>query len=108
MIKNQINSLSLKQLIFLEFLLRKMALTPLCDALLTAIPILMSNGLTSHVTELSFTELSQVKLGNVYIPLSFFFFTLTYSAHSNFACSNFTTFQFCNGDQSPSLQAQVQ
>lgn len=60
MIKNQINDLSLKQLIFLEFLLKKMTLTPLSDALLTAIPMLISNALTStHLADLSFSDMTQ-------------------------------------------------
>lgn len=60
MLKNQINDLSLKQMIFLDFLLRKMPLTPLSDALLTAIPILLSNALTSAaLSDLSLNDLSQ-------------------------------------------------
>ncbi|KAG0730529.1 hypothetical protein GWK47_028062 [Chionoecetes opilio] len=46
--------------LFLEFLLKKMSLTPLADALLTAIPILISNALaTTQITDLFFSDLTQ-------------------------------------------------
>ncbi|XP_045124361.1 uncharacterized protein LOC123512184 [Portunus trituberculatus] len=59
MLKHQINDLTLKQLIFLDFLLKKMERTPLSEALLTATPILLSNILPSaFLNELSFSYLS--------------------------------------------------
>ncbi|KAK8404494.1 hypothetical protein O3P69_007613 [Scylla paramamosain] len=60
MLKHQIHDLSLKQLIFLNFLLKKMSTTPLSEALLTAIPILLSNTLPStFLKDLAFSCLSQ-------------------------------------------------
>ncbi|KAK8754493.1 hypothetical protein OTU49_016461 [Cherax quadricarinatus] len=61
MLKYYINDLELRQLIFLEFLLKKMPLTTLSDALRTALPILIENCLKPEtLVNLSLMDLSQI------------------------------------------------
>lgn len=62
MLRHYINDLDLKQMVFLEFLLRKMPLTTLSDALLTALPILIDNALKEQeLKELTLMQLSKVR-----------------------------------------------
>ncbi|XP_045603661.1 uncharacterized protein [Procambarus clarkii] len=61
MLKHFINDLEVKQLMFLDFLLKKMPLTALSDALLTAIPILIENCLKPEMlVDYSLSELSHL------------------------------------------------
>ncbi|KAG7170171.1 hypothetical protein Hamer_G012423 [Homarus americanus] len=61
MLKHYINDLDLRQLVFLEFLLKKMPATTLSDALQTALPVLIDNSLKEEpLQHLSLMELSQI------------------------------------------------
>ncbi|XP_071513059.1 uncharacterized protein [Panulirus ornatus] len=61
MLRHYVNDLNLKQMVFLEFLLKKMPPTTLSDALLTALPILIDNGLKEQeMKDLTLLELSKI------------------------------------------------
>lgn len=61
LLRHSINDLDLRQLIYLDFLLKKLPPTPLSDGLLVAVPVVIDNILKNEILEeLSAKDLSQV------------------------------------------------
>nr|XP_027232023.1 uncharacterized protein LOC113823559 isoform X1 [Penaeus vannamei]XP_027232024.1 uncharacterized protein LOC113823559 isoform X1 [Penaeus vannamei]XP_027232025.1 uncharacterized protein LOC113823559 isoform X1 [Penaeus vannamei]XP_027232026.1 uncharacterized protein LOC113823559 isoform X1 [Penaeus vannamei] len=61
LLRHSINDLDLRQLIYLDFLLKKLPPTPLSDGLLVAVPVVIDNILKNEILEeLSAKDLSQL------------------------------------------------
>lgn len=62
MLRHQINDLDLKSMVFVEFLLRKLwPSTPLSEALVTAMPLLLETKLSlNELHDVTISELSKV------------------------------------------------